>query len=127
MSPTPARPFILLVDDEQDLIEVLSEALELAMPDYDVVAVTQVDDAEAAIEQRGGPALLCVDHKLGERNGLELLESLRSRFPEAGAMLLTGQAPADVESRAVAMGARVIWKPIPLARWIAEVRALLPA
>jgi len=121
--PPHDAPFILLVDDERDLIEVLQDALALALPDQPVVAVTTVEEAEEAVSRTAqAPSLVCVDHKLGERSGLELLESLRTRFPDTPAILLTGQAPADVEARARALGAQVLWKPIALARWIAAVR-----
>jgi DNA-binding NtrC family response regulator len=123
--PTPPS-FILLVDDERDLIEVLREALELALPQQRVVAVTTVEEAESVLaEAEGAPSLVCVDHKLGERNGLELLESLRSRYPDTPALLLTGQAPADVEARAMALGATVLWKPIALSKWIGAVKEQL--
>jgi len=122
----PAKPVILLVDDEADLIEVLRDAVGLSLPDYETRAVTSVDEAESELASMGGaPSLVCVDHKLGERTGLEFLEALRARYPDLPAILFTGQAPRGVQERAEALGARVLWKPIPLTRWIGEVRKAL--
>jgi CheY-like chemotaxis protein len=68
---------------------------------------------------------VCVDHKLGERTGLEFLEALSQRFPAMPKILFTGQAPPDVEARAQALGAKVLWKPFGLSTWIGEVRQML--
>jgi len=122
----PPRPFILLIDDEVDLIEVLRDAVGLTMPEYDALAYTSVEEAEAGLSTIAeAPSLVCVDHKLGEQTGLEFLEALRRRYPDLPAILFTGQAPAGVQAKAEAMGARVLWKPIALTRWIGEVRQLL--
>ena len=120
------KPVILLVDDERDLIEVLRDAIGMALPDYDAVVTTSLDDAEAVLASlEHDPSLVCVDHKLGERTGLEFLESLSTRFPALPKILFTGQAPPDVEARAEALGARVLWKPFGLSTWIGEVRSML--
>jgi len=122
----PTKPVILLIDDEVDLIDVLRDAVGLSLPDYEALAYTSVEAAEVGLnELSDAPSLVCVDHKLGERTGLEFLEALRARYPDLPTILFTGQAPASVQARAEALGARVLWKPIALARWIGEVRQLL--
>ena len=70
-------------------------------------------------------SLVCVDHRLGGRTGLEFLESLRQRYPQVPSILFTGQAAPWVEQRAQQVGARVLWKPIRLSQWLGEVQALL--
>jgi DNA-binding NtrC family response regulator len=120
------KPVILLVDDERDLIEVLRDAIGLALPDYEAVVTTSLDDAEEVLAGLGkDPSLVCVDHKLGERTGLDFLEALSQRFPSMPKILFTGQAPPDVETRARALGAKVLWKPFGLSTWIGEVREML--
>ncbi len=120
------KPVILLVDDERDLIEVLRDAIGIALPDYEAVVTTSLDDAEAVLARlESHPSLVCVDHKLGERTGLEFLEALSQRFPAMPKILFTGQAPPDVEARAQALGAKVLWKPFGLSTWIGEVRQML--
>lgn len=125
---TAPRPVILLVDDERDLIEVLRDAIGMSMPEYDAIVTTSVDDAETVLDSlTTQPSLVCVDHKLGERTGMDFLEALAKRYPDMPKILFTGQAPAGVEARAHALGARVLWKPLGLATWIGELKGMLVA
>ena len=122
------KPIILLVDDEEDLVGVLEEAIGLSLPAYRAVGSTSVDDAEDALASlgEGELSLVCVDHRLGGRTGLEFIEDLRRRYPSVPSVLFTGQASPMDEVRAQAVGARVLWKPIRLSRWIAEIQEMLP-
>lgn len=121
------KPVILLVEDEEDLLSVLSEAITMKFPDYEVASASTPEQAEALLddlEATGSElALLIVDHQLGgDRTGLDLLESRNMKVPS---IIFTGQAPPAVERRALAFGAKVLWKPIPLKTLLAEVTALL--
>ena len=121
------KSVILLVDDEEDLVSVLADAIDLSMPGYRPVGSTSVEDAEQTLRELGEESLslVCVDHRLGGRTGLEFLESLRDRYPTVPSILFTGQAAPWVEERAQQVGARVLWKPIRLSKWLGEVQALL--
>ncbi len=122
------KPVILLVDDEEDLVGVLQDAIDLSMPGYHTVASTSVDDAESALRDLPGGSelsLVCVDHRLGGRTGLDFIEQLRERYPHVPSVLFTGQASPREEARAKTMGARVLWKPLRLAHWLSEIRQLL--
>ncbi|MEQ1501141.1 MAG: response regulator [Myxococcota bacterium] len=120
------KPVILLVDDEEDLVSVLRDAIDLSLPAYRAVGSTSVEDAEATLASlQGELSLVCVDHRLGGRTGLEFLESLADRYPGVPSILFTGQASPSVEQRARQVGARVLWKPIRLSQWLGEVQALL--
>lgn len=123
------KPVILLVDDEEDLVSVLRDAIDLSLPAYKAVGSTSVEAAEQALATLGDEelSLVCVDHRLGGRTGLEFLESLRTRYPRVPSILFTGQAAPWVEERAQQVGARVLWKPIRLSQWLGEVQALLAA
>lgn len=124
------KPVILLLDDEADLLQVLSDAIGATLPAYDVVGSTSFEDAERVLAELDGDpdrelSLVVVDHMLGGRTGLEFLERLRVSFPDVPSILFTGQASPDVEERARSFGARVLWKPIRLRQWLGEVRDLL--
>lgn len=121
------EPVILLVDDEEDLVSVLTDAIDLSMPGYRAVGSTSVEEAELKLANLGEDelSLVCVDHRLGGRTGLEFLESLRKRYPRVPSILFTGQATPSVEERAQRAGARVLWKPIRLSQWLGEVQSLL--
>ncbi len=98
----------------------------MSLPDYAVLTATCFDEAEAALRGHGEHvALVCVDHQLSGRTGLEFIQLLRDRHPHVPSLLFTGQASPQVADRALALGARVLWKPIRLAVWLAEVQALL--
>lgn len=121
------RPVILLVDDEEDLVSVLRDAIDLSLPGYRAVGATSIEEAESALAslESAQLSLLCVDHRLGGRTGLEFIESLRQRYPGVPSILFTGQASPSVEARAKRAGARVLWKPIRLSQWLGEVRSML--
>jgi len=122
------KPVILLVDDEPDLVEVLRDALGVSLPDYRAIASTSAEEAEATLRALGSDeklSLVCVDHRLGGRTGLDLLESLRQRYPDVPSVLFTGQATASDEARAEAVGARVLWKPLRLSSWLEQIQDLL--
>lgn len=123
------KPVILVLDDEADLLQVLKEALCHALPEYDIRATATVEQAESVLEElnrSGGTlALAVVDHMLGGPTGIDFLEQLKGRQPGVPAMLFTGQAPATVEARAAAINVKVLWKPLPLSTWLAEVRQQL--
>jgi CheY-like chemotaxis protein len=122
------KPVILLVDDEEDLVGVLRDAIALSLPGYRAVGTTSVEDAEQtlqALDQRESLSLVCADHRLGGRSGLEFLEQIRARYPHVPTVLFTGQAEASDEERARAVGTKVLWKPIRLKQWIGEVQGML--
>ncbi len=122
---------ILLVDDETDLIEVLADALAARLPGFVIQRASSVADAEAAVASLDASgtelALVVSDHRLGDGDGLKFIASLRARHPGLPAILYTGQAGPEVVAAASAAGVRLLWKPIRLATWIAEVRAALEA
>jgi len=122
------RRVILLVDDEEDLVSVLQDAVGLSLPDYEAVSSTSAEDAEAALASLSDDAelcLICVDHRLGGRTGLDLLETLHARYPDVPCILYTGQATSGEEERARRVGARVLYKPIGLRAWLGEVQSML--
>lgn len=127
------RPVALLLEDEEDLLQVLTMALQKALPEVDVRVAGSVAAAKEAIAEvhaaGGSFQLALADHKLaGEgETGLGVLSALRDANPATVAFLFTGQAGADVERQAKAIGVRVLWKPLRLASLIAEVRAALAA
>lgn len=122
------KPVILLLDDEPDLLQVLRDALGAALPQYDVVGSTSVEDAERLVDDLDERlSLVVADHMLGGRTGLDFLQVLHVDFPNVPSMLLTGQATPEVADRARDLGARVLWKPVRLRHWLLEVQELLAA
>ena len=102
-APTPSRTTprarVLVVDDDADMLRLLSLRLQAA--GYDVVAV---GSAEAALTQLeiARPQLVLSDVRLPGRDGLALFDEVRARHPSLPVILLTahGTIPDAVEATA---------------------------
>ncbi|WCM87569.1 sigma 54-interacting transcriptional regulator [Acidovorax sp. NCPPB 3576] len=96
---TGHRQRILVVDDDADMLRLLS--LRLQGAGYEVTAVTS---AEAALAQLDidRPQLVLSDVRLPGRDGLALFDEVRSRHPSLPVILLTahGTIPDAVEATA---------------------------
>jgi DNA-binding NtrC family response regulator len=107
----------LIVDDVQDLLEVVAEAVALALPDHVVHTAESAQAAEALLadlERRGEILdLLIADQSLGGRTGLDLMAQVQVNHDPA-LLLITGRATSNVADQAAALGARILWKPFRL-------------
>ena len=78
---------ILIVDDEADIRDILSGALEMAG-----YRVSQADSAAAAkrLVADGPPDLIITDLQLENSDGLELIAEIKLQHPQLPTLLLTG-------------------------------------
>ncbi len=115
---------ILLVEDEGDLREMASEALELA--GYEVVAA---EDGESALELcRGGAdfQLLLTDVVMPGMSGGELAQRIRSTRREARVLYMSGYNDDAIVRQGVSVDeASFIQKPFTLDALTRKVRQLL--
>ena len=90
---------LLLVDDDRDLLKLLS--MRLSAAGY---RVTAVESAEAALTQLtlSRPQLVVSDVRLPGRDGLALFDEIHARHPALPVILLTahGTIPDAVEATA---------------------------
>ena len=88
------KKHILVVDDEQDIREILSQAL--SVKGYRVTAAQA--GAEALRLVKADPAdLMISDLQMEESDGLELIEKMKAVYPDLPVILLTGMIfDADV-------------------------------
>jgi two-component system KDP operon response regulator KdpE len=94
---------ILVVDDEETIRTVLSEALEAH--GYRVRCFANADQALRALEQEGGDLVL-VDLKLpGSLDGLALLDRIVAHWQDTIVIVLTGYASLDSAIAALRRGA----------------------
>ena len=102
---------ILIVDDETTWTRNLTRYLQR----YGFRAITAdcLDTATKAltVEQ---PALMCLDLRLPDGEGLDLLEKLRAAGNRTPCLLVTGHASDDTGARAKALDAVMIEKPVSL-------------
>jgi len=110
------RPVVLIVDDVPDLLQIMEEAIAMAMPDHDVRTAASGFEAKQALEaiEAAGERLELVlaDQSLGDRQGLHVLSDALPTG--ARLVLVTGRATAAIEAEAQRLGATVLWKPFRL-------------
>jgi two-component system, OmpR family, phosphate regulon response regulator PhoB len=119
----PAR--ILIVEDEQPLVTLLTYNLEAA--GYSVAVETRGDEAEYALRD-SLPDLLILDWMLPGVSGIELCRRLRQR-PQTRSLpiiMLTARGEEADRVRGLATGADdYVVKPFSVAELMARVKALL--
>jgi len=114
---------ILVVDDEQDIVEVLSYLFKRAG-----YAPVQASNGRSAIEAvlGGNISLVILDYMLPDMNGLEVLRELKRIQPDIKIIIITGRATDRVLSDVVEAGANgYIIKPFINDRLLELVRKTL--
>lgn len=89
------RPLVLVVDDEEDIRETLTQYLRRALDGVGVVAVSNTRDAEQML-RLGHVDLLLTDHCMPGGNGSRLLRWARTEHPGTVRVLMTAFAEQDV-------------------------------
>ncbi|MEM8663300.1 MAG: ActR/PrrA/RegA family redox response regulator transcription factor [Pseudomonadota bacterium] len=93
---------LLIVDDDAAFGQRLARAMEKRGVLTDVAETA----AEAAAQvERDPPDFAVVDMRLGDGNGLEVVERMRKRKPDAKAIILTGYGNIATAVTAVKLGA----------------------
>ncbi|MDY6850752.1 MAG: response regulator [Thermodesulfobacteriota bacterium] len=93
---------VLLIDDEKDFLEALSERMEARG-----MQVSTTTSAKDAIEKVGTHSYdaVVLDLMMPEMDGLETLVALKKKRPELQIILLTGHATVDKGIEAMKLGA----------------------
>jgi two-component system response regulator RegA len=103
---TSVGPFagevLLLVDDDKAFLQRLARAMEKR--GFVTEIADSVAEARARIEA-SNPSFAVVDMRLEDGNGLDVIEILRARRPEARAIILTGYGNIATAVTAVKLGA----------------------
>jgi DNA-binding response OmpR family regulator len=113
---------ILVIDDDQDVLDMVSEALSIE--GYDAVVK---DNGEAALEEikQHNPQLVLLDIKMPGIDGFEVLRQIRknSKIP---VIILSGVQEAFAVSHSLDEGADdYIKKPFSIQELMAHIRAKL--
>jgi two-component system response regulator RegA len=93
---------LLIVDDDKAFLQRLARAMEKR--GYVTETAESVAEARAKVETVN-PAFAVVDMRLEDGNGLDVIEMLRARRPEARAIILTGYGNIATAVTAVKLGA----------------------
>ncbi|MCU0523770.1 MAG: FAD-dependent oxidoreductase [Elainella sp. Prado103] len=101
-----ARPVILTVDDDPEVLQAISRDLRRQYGDR--FRVLRADSGQAALEalqqlklRNDSVALLLVDQRMPQMSGIEFLEQAITIFPHAQRVLLTAYADTEAAIRAI--------------------------
>ncbi|MGE4559000.1 MAG: response regulator [Desulfobulbus sp.] len=110
---------VLLVDDEQDFLDTLSNRLE--MRGLKVSAVTSGEQAIVEAKEQDYDAIV-VDLSMPGINGLETLKRIKADNPHAEIIMLTGQASIQSGVEAMKLGAGdFLQKPVELSELMSKI------
>src|SRR5271165_2815369 len=99
-----AKPKILIVDDDDEYREALEQALS---EEFAVVSAGTIARARDLLDSEVSLALVDVRLRGGQndRDGLDLLESIRQMLPEMPVVMMTAYADIDLAVDALRLGA----------------------
>ncbi len=105
-------PRVLVVDDEQDAVDLLSEFL--TAKGYEVTTARDGEEALKRVKE-DRPHLILLDVRMPKMNGLEVLQRVKEIDKEVGVIMVTAVNEEEVGRRALQMGAfDYIVKPLDL-------------
>ena len=103
---------VLLVDDEEDFVESLSERLDMRNMKPEVAM-----NGEQALKklQEVEPTVMILDLKMPGMDGLEVLKKVKSAYPETQVIILTGHGTDKARQEAEKIGAfAYLQKPVEM-------------
>jgi len=123
MSETGSEARLLVVEDEPNILELLSASLRLA--GFEVATATGGLEALAAV-QRHRPDLVVLDVMLPDLDGFDVARRLRSGGTRTPVLFLTAKdATGDKVTGLTLGGDDYVTKPFSLEEVIARIRAVL--
>lgn len=98
--PLPSK--VLLVDDERDFVQTLSERLE--MRDMPAAVVYGGEEALSVVDE-DEPEVMVLDLKMPGIDGIEVLRRVKGEHPDVEVIVLTGHGSKEVEKLCLELGA----------------------
>ncbi|MDP3660355.1 response regulator transcription factor [Phenylobacterium sp.] len=102
---------VLIVDDSKLARIVVGKAVSALQPAWERVEAGTAEEALSIFQSRKIDVVI-VDYNMPGKNGLELAEELRARFPTMPIALATANVQDEVIARARAAQAAFVPKPI---------------
>jgi len=111
---------VLIVDDEKDFLDLISDRLEAR--EMDVSTAASAKDAFKKIDEESYDAVV-LDLMMPEMDGLEALKIIKEKNPDLQVILLTGHATVEKGIEAMKHGAMdLIEKPADLSTIIERIK-----
>jgi len=111
---------ILLVDDEKEFVETLSERIRMREHDSDVAL-----DGEQALKKMDDdiPDVVVLDLKMPGMDGMEVLRRIRKAYPKVQVIMLTGHGSEKDEEEARKLGVfDYLQKPVEIETLMKKVK-----
>jgi DNA-binding NtrC family response regulator len=103
---------VLIVDDEEDFLDIMTQRLSIR--GIDVTVTTSAENALAMIEKEPYDALI-IDCMMPGMDGFQTLKALKAQTPDVQVILHTAYIPEEKTAEALRLGAlAVIEKPADL-------------
>jgi excisionase family DNA binding protein len=122
-----ARPYILIVDDEVEVLDLLTEVLLSGEDDLEVASVQNGVDALIKIGERN-PDLLVLDIRMPGMNGIEVCEKLKlgSTTRNLKIVAISGDHDPRIRESVMAAGADLFFaKPFDMIKFRTECLNLM--
>ena len=113
---------VLVVDDDRSTTEAL--ALLLVSDSFDVVTLSSSTTAAERLRRERFDAVI-TDLEMPEVHGIELVRLARTTWPDMPVLLVTAYAGSPACQKALALGARLIRKPVEYGVLLMTLRAAL--
>ena len=111
---------ILLVDDEKEFVETLSERIKMREHDSEVAL-----DGEQALKKMEDdiPDVVVLDLKMPGIDGMEVLKRIRKAYPKVQVIMLTGHGSKKDEQEARKLGAfEYLEKPVEIDKLMKKIK-----
>jgi len=111
---------VLLVDDEKDFLDIMSERMEAR--GMTVKTADSADQALKILEKESFDAIV-MDFKMPGMDGIQALKNIKTQKPELQIILLTGYATVEKTVEAMKIGATdLLEKPADLEALAAKIK-----
>ena len=102
---------VLIVDDSKLARIVAAKNIHALQPEWERIEASNADEALAVLDSRKIEVAV-LDYNMPGRNGVELAEELRRRFPAIAVAVATANVQDEVIAGIRAAGAAVVPKPV---------------
>lgn len=117
------RKLRIVVAEDHALMRVGLATILNAEPDMQVIAEAETGGQAVALYKQHQPEVMLVDLLMPELSGVEITQAVRSEFPRARIVLLTGSDTNEDIYRALKAGAQAyLWKSIRPAELVQALR-----